>query len=169
MQGKRILIICVALIIMVGVVVAGAFLLGRDTEETTEGVTPTPTEYIDKNDHDHQHEWSLVEVVEPWFERRGFSRYVCGYCGQEYDTDFVDALEAESIYCIYIQGDTVVTHDTDVQSLRNGLHVFATCTNGMELEIDSYMLDGALEAKTSVITVYFMDFSTTFNVTVEME
>ena len=146
------------------------FSMASCNNPKTEDITgPDIHETLDTTDSDHQHEWSLIETVEPWFERRGFTRYSCGLCGQEYDTDFVDPLVAEGIYCIFIQGDMVVKPDTDVQSLRTGLHVFATCTKGLEVELDSYALDGALEAKTSVITVEFMDFTTTFNVTVEME
>lgn len=143
---------------------------GCSTVDTEDATTGDPiNETLDTTDHDHQHQWDLVETVEPWFERRGFSRYVCGICGQEFDTDFVDALVAESIHCVFIQGDMVVRPDTDIQTLRNGLHVFAACTNGMEVELDSYALSGALEAQTSIIKVEFMEFSATFNVSVEME
>ena len=126
-------------------------------------------ETLDTHDHDHQHQWDLIEVVEPWFERRGFTRYLCNICGTELDTDFEEGLVAEAIHCVFYQEDMRVTPNTDINSLRSNLYVFATCTNGLEVELDGYMLDGALEAQTSVITVYFMDCTTTFNVKVDME
>ncbi len=137
------------------------------------GCSPDKTEgaiieTLDTQDHDHEHQWDLIEVVEPWFERQGFTRYRCSICGNEFDTDFEEALVAESIYCVFYQEDMKVTPDTDIDSLRSNLYVFATCTNGLEVELDGYMLDGALEAQTSVITVHFMDLTATFNVKVDM-
>lgn len=166
MQFNKVWVKVLLVLTLVAVVFSFGACNQSKTEDTTGGKL---NETLDTTDHDHEHEWALIETVEPWFERRGFTRYSCGICGTEFDTDFVDALEAESIYCMFIQGDMVVKPDTDVQSLRNGLHVFAVCTNGMEVELDSYTMDGALEAQTSIITVEFMDFTATFNVSVEME
>ncbi|MBR2901888.1 MAG: hypothetical protein IKC38_01555, partial [Clostridia bacterium] len=62
-------------------------------------------ETLDTQDHDHQHQWDLIEVVEPWFERRGFTRYLCNICGTELDTDFEEGLVAEAIHCVFYQED----------------------------------------------------------------
>ena len=53
---------------------------------------PTLDETLITTDHDHEHQWALIETIEPWFERSGFTRYSCGICGTEFDTDFVNPL-----------------------------------------------------------------------------
>ncbi len=169
-MNRKFRIIVLVIAVMAILVLAGC--TGQNGQETTAEPTPGTAEIIetlDPIDHDHTHEWQIVETVEPWFERQGYTRYRCSICGSELDTDFQEALVAEKIYAVFNQGDLHVNSESGVQAVREKLTVFAVCTNGREVELEDYVLDGALEAKTSVITVWFMGLTTEFSVNVDME
>lgn len=177
MKGRKFIIVAAALTL------AAVFMFAGCTEQPTRGTSDGTADTVEKTDagsaeivetldpidHNHTHDWQVVETVEPWFERQGYTRYRCSICGDEKDTDFQDALVAEKIYAVFNQGDLHLTPETGVQAVREKLTVFAVCTNGREVELEDFVLDGALEAKTSVITVQFMDKLTEFTVNVDME
>nr|WP_302416976.1 hypothetical protein [uncultured Romboutsia sp.] len=70
------------------------------------------------------------------------------------------------INAVYTQGERKIYSDTVLTTLKTDLVVKANYDDGTSTIINDYTLEGSLEVGTSVISVIYKDFVTTFNVTV---
>ena len=71
-----------------------------------------------------------------------------------------------SITAVYTQGSTIIYPTTPLDSLKAGLTVTATYSNGATQPVTAYTLSGTLTVGTSTITVTYEGETTTFTVTV---
>lgn len=76
--------------------------------------------------------------------------------------------EVTGINAVYTQGSTVIWSDgvSVLNDLKANLVVNAEYGDGTEVAVNNYILSGTLTTGTSVITVEYEGFTTTFNVTV---
>lgn len=70
------------------------------------------------------------------------------------------------INAVYTQGERKIYSDTVLTTLKTDLVVKANYDDGTSTIINDYTLEGSLEVGTSVVSVIYKDFVTTFNVTV---
>lgn len=89
----------------------------------------------------------------------------------DHDDDYYGNLEEalysiESINAVFTQGQHLISCTDDLDDLRPLLVVTARYKDGTENVITDYLLSGTLDTSTSVITVHYLNLSTTFNVSV---